>query len=257
MNGRTRACRVLARIAALALLSGCASNNVTTLLKASKQKDAVLPAAAVVQGQLKGRAFEVGRVAFDPREAEDKQGPDIPASAYVELLRAQLEKAFARAGLGTGSVPAYPVNVTIERVTLKPANFLIISAPSTLRIQVTIATATGQDVMRGQFEASFPPPVTTIYASGFVIPVALPAKDWEYVALARMFPAAAVVVTETVLGLQAGKTLDEIKIYPHDIDAGALISPDSFLKSSPFGMTQMSSEEIGRVIREARAREGQ
>ncbi len=62
---------------------------------------------------------------FDLRNAEDKQGPDIPDSAYLELLEAQLKKGFDGAGLGKGAVPAYPVNVAIERLKLKPARFPI------------------------------------------------------------------------------------------------------------------------------------
>ena len=119
-----------------------------------------------------------------------------------------------------------------------------------------VARAGAENLLRGQFESFFPPPVTMVMASGIVVPIALPAKDWEYVALAKMFPAVAIVIAQTARGLQEGKTLDEIKIYPQDIDAGSMISPDLFLKNSPFGLTQMDAKEIGRVIREARAREG-
>jgi hypothetical protein len=56
--------------------------------------------------------------------------------------------------------------------------------------------------------------------------------------------------------LQQGKTLDQIKVYPEDIEAGTLISPDLFLKNAPFGITQINPKEIERAIRAARAREG-
>ena len=237
----------------LLLLSGCASNSVTSLLKASEQTGAIAPSASVVQEQLKGRAFEVGTVVFDLRRAEDKQGPEIPDRAYLQLLDAQLRKAFAGAGLGEGRMPAYSVSVAIERLKLKSATFLIPTS-STFRVRMEVASAGGETLMRGQFQSFLPAPTFMIIQSGVVIPVALPAKDWEYVALAKMFPAAAIVIATTTQGLQAGKTLDEIKVYPQDIDAGTTISPDLFLKNAPFGMTAMDYKEMNQVIRAAQGR---
>jgi hypothetical protein len=100
---------------------------------------------SIVLEELKGRAFEIGAVAFDLRKPGDKQGPDIPDSAYLELLDSQLK-----------------------------------------------------------------------------------AKGRDYVALAKMFPAVAVVIAATAQALQQGKTLDEIKVYPQGIEAGTMISPDLF-----------------------------
>jgi hypothetical protein len=235
------------------LLSGCASNSVTTLLRASKQTDAIMPSASVVQNELKARAFEVGTVAFDLRTAGDKQGPDIPDSAYLELFDSQLKKAFDGAGLAKGATPAYPVNVAIERLQLNPATFLI-SEFSVFRVRMEIARPDAEVLMRGQFQSFLSSPTVMVIASGVVAPIALPAKGWEYVALAKMFPAVAVVITATTQGLQQGKTLDEIKVYPQDIEAGTMISPDLFLKNAPFGITQMSYKEIDRVITAAKAR---
>ena len=240
--------------AMLALLSGCASNSVTTLLKACDQTDAIMPSASAVQNQLKARAFEVGSVGFDLPTAGDKQGPDIPDSAYLDLLDAQLKKGFEGAGLGKGATPAYPVNVAIERLKLKPATFLI-SESSLFRVRMEIAGAGGEILMRGQFQTFLSSPTVMVVASGVVAPIALPAKGWEYVALSKMFPAVAVVITTTTQGLQQGKTLDEIKVYPQDIEAGTLISPDLFLKNAPFGITQMDYEEMATVIRAARTGE--
>ncbi len=240
--------------AVLVVLSGCATNSVTTLLKASKQTGAIMPSAAVVQDELQGRAFEVGTVAFDLRSAADKQGPDIPDSAYLELLDAQLKKAFDGAGLGKGALPAYPVNVAIERLELKPAVFLI-PQMSVLRVRMEIERPDAEILMRGQFQSYLSSPTVMVIASGVVAPIALPAKDWEYVALAKMFPAVAIVITTTTQGLQQGKTLNEIKVYPQDIEAGNIISPDLFLKNAPFGITQIDRKEIERAIRAAEARE--
>ena len=240
--------------ALLASLSGCASNSVTTMLKASNQTDAIMPSASVVRNELKGRSFEVGTVRLDVLKAEDKQGPDIPDSAYLELLDAEVKKAFDGAGLGNGAVPAYSVNVAIERLKLKPATFLL-SEFSLLRVRMEIARPDAEILMRGQFQSFLSGPAVMFAFGGVVAPIALPAKGWEYVALAKMFPAVAIVITTTAQGLQQGKTLDEIKVYPQDIEAGTLISPDLFLKNAPFGITQMDYKEIERVVTAARARE--
>jgi len=253
-GGRAVACSALFFAVLLLSLSGCATNSVTTLLKASKQGDAIMPSTAVVQQELKGRAFEVGVVTFDLRKAGDKEGPDIPDSAYLELLDSQLRKAFRGATLENGVVPAYPVNVAIEQLKLKPAMFLIPGA-SEFRVRMDIASAGGEILMRGQFQSFLPGPNFMVIMPGVVAPIFLPAKGWEYVALAKMFPAVAVVITKTAQGLQEGKTLDKIKVYPHDIEAGNIISPDLFLKNAPFGMTQIDYQEIKRAIKTSQARE--
>jgi hypothetical protein len=240
--------------ALLVLLSGC-SNSVTTLLKSSKQTNAIAPGGPVVQNELKGRSFEVGTIGFDVRNAEDKQGTDIPDSACLELFGSQLRKAFDGAGLGNGAMPATSVNVAIERLRLEPAMFLL-SRPSEFRVRMEIAGAGGRILMRGQFQSSLSAPSFKVMGGGAMVPVSLPAGGWEYVALANMFPAVAVVITATTQGLQQGKTLDEIKVYPKDSAAGATINPDLFLKNAPFGMTEMDYEEVGRVITAARGRGG-
>jgi hypothetical protein len=145
--------------------------------------------------------------------------------------------------------------VAIERLKLKPATFLI-SEFSVLRVRMEIARPDAEILMRGQFQSFLSGPTVMVITTGVVAPIAVPAKGWEYVALAKMFPALAVVITATTQGLQQGKTLDQIKVYPEDIEAGTLISPDLFLKNAPFGITQINPKEIERAIRAARAREG-
>ena len=253
-SGRDRALAYLALFCAalLILLSGCASNSVMTLMKASNQTDAITPTAPVIQSELKGRAFKVGTIVFDLRKAGDKQGPDIPDSAYLKLLGFQLRKAFDGAELQNGAMPAYPVNVAIERLELKPATPLI-PQMSVFRVRMEIARPDAAVLMRGQFQSYLSSPTFMVIGGGVVAPIALPAKDWEYVALAKMFPAVAIVITTTTQGLQQGKTLDQIKVYPQDIEAGNIISPDLFLKNSPFGITQISHSVIDSVIRASRA----
>ena len=240
-------------VALLMLLSGCATNSVTSMLKASGQTDAIMPSAPVVQNELKGRAFEVGTVGFDVRKPEDKQGPDIPDSAYLELFESQLKKAFDCAGLEKGATPAYSVNVAIERLKLKPAIFLIPDS-SVFRVRMEIVPTGGEVLMRGQFQSFLSSPTFMVIYGGFVAPIALPTKNWEYVALAKMLPAVAIVITTTTQGLQQGKTLDEIKVYPKDIEAGTMISPDLFLKDAPFGVTQMDYRAMNKVIKAEKAR---
>jgi hypothetical protein len=238
----------------LLLLSGCASNSITSLLKASRQTDPIVPSATTVRSDLEGHAFEVGNVFFELHQATDKQGPDVPDSTYLELFGSQVRKAFSGAELAQGRSPAYPVNLAIEQLRLEPAT-LLFGKPSMFRVRMEIAPPDGPVLMRGQFEASVPPPVAMIYSSGFVIPLPVPWDGQEYVALSKMFPAMAVVIAATTRGLQQGKTLDEIKIYPRTIEAGNTISPDLFLEKAPFGMTRMSYKEIEKTIRASQARE--
>ena len=252
--GNPASLRIVRCAVLLGLLSGCASNSVTSLLNASNQTDPIVPSVSVIQSELKGRAFEVGTVAFDVRKAEDKHGPDIPDSAYLELLGSVLRKAFDGASLENGTAPAYPVNVAIERLELNPARFPI-PEQSVLRVRMDVTPAGGTTLMRGQFQSFLPGPTVMVPAGGgIMIPVALPSKHQEYVALAKMFPAIAVVIAITTQGLQQGKTLDEIKVYPKDIEAGTMISPDLFLENAPFGMTALDYAEIGRVVTAAKAR---
>jgi len=237
----------------LALLAGCASNSVTALLKACEQVDPIVPSAELIRSDLKGHAFEVGSVGFDVHDAKDKRGPDIPDRAYLELFDGQLRKAFNGAELGKGTMPAHPVNVAIEQLKLNPARFLI-AQPSIFRVRMEIAPPDGRILMRGHLQSFVPAPTVLVFSSGFVVPVALPSEGQEYVALAKMFPAVAVVIAATTQGLQRGQTLDQIRIYPKDIEAGTTISPDLFLEKAPFGMTAMDYKETRRVIRAACAR---
>jgi hypothetical protein len=239
----------------LLLLAGCASNSVTSLLKASNQTDPIVPSPATVRSNLEGHAFEVGNLFFELRQATDKKGPDVPDSTYLELFGSQVRKAFSGAELTQGTSPAYPVTLAVEQLKLEPAT-LLFGRPSMFRVRMEIAPPDGPVLMRGQFETSVPPPVVVIYSSGFVIPVPVPSPRQEYVALSKMFPAMAVVIAATVRGLQQGKTLDEIKIYPRAIEAGNTISPDLFLEKAPFGMTRMNYKEIDKAISASQAHEG-
>jgi hypothetical protein len=252
-GGRSRVMRALLGACLVTLLSGCAANSVTTLLKASTQRDGIVPSGAVVQGELRGRAFEVGSVGFEVRAAADKQGPDIPDAAYLQLFDTQLRKAFAGAGLDNGALPAHRVDVAIEKLKLMPAKFLI-GQRSLLRVRMEVAPPAGPILMRGQFESFVAPPTVMIMGGGYVVPVVLPFEGQEYVALSKLFPAVAVVIAATTQGLQQGKTLDEIRIYPKDIEAGTTIGPDLFLEKAPFGMTAMDYKDMRRVILEAKAR---
>lgn len=56
------------------------------------------------------------------------------------------------------------------------------------------------------------------------------------VAISKMFPAMAVVITDTFEGLQQGKSLEEIKIYPNSMIVGGIIVPDMFLENNKYGM---------------------
>jgi len=221
----------------------------------------------VIQSELKGRAFKVGTVLFDLRKAADKQGPDIPDSAYLELFDSQLRKAFAGAALAKGTMLAYPVNVAIEELILRSASFpsdetstIRVPENSTFRVRMEIVSDNGAILLRGHLRSFIAGPSYWTSTGNTVFPVARPAEGWEYVALAKMCPAVALVIAATTQGLQQGKTLDEIRIFPHDMDAGnsisgpvTVIAADLFLENARFGMTEMDQKEIARVIQAAQA----
>ena len=91
-------------------------------------------------------------------------------------------------------------------------------------------------LVRGQYE--------TRYLETFPIILpdvvgAIPLPSDALVAISKMFPAMAVVITDTVEGLQQGKSLEEIKIYQDPMIVGGIIVSDIFLKNNKYGMQPM------------------
>ena len=230
-----------------AIVSGCASNNVMTLLDASKQNAPVIPSASVVQAELKGRVFVLGNIYFDERHPEATKTPGIPDNAYIALLQDQLLKAFPAAGLDQGTAPACIVNVAIEQLRFTQGKFMI-PDPSVLRVRMEIIGANNSVIMRGQLESRYLTAILVILP-GIVGAIPTGREGQEYVAIAKMIPAVAVVITRITQGLQQGKTLDAIDVYPDPLLAGGVISPDRFLQGKPYGLSEMQAGELARIIK--------
>lgn len=214
-------------------LCGCATNSVATLINASKKTEPQLPSAAIVDSELKGRSFEVGHIYFDIVNDDPKQRLDISSANIISLFDRPLRQGFAAAKLATGKEPAYTVNVAVVDVKLKQG---ITLSRCVFRVRMEVARPDQIKVMSAELEARYLNTTTPIIMAGIV--GALPAYTSPFVALSEMLPATAVVITKITLGLQEGKTLDNIEIYPDPVMAGGVISPPRlFLKGHPFGIS--------------------
>lgn len=210
-----------------------------------------IPSASVVQTELKGRVFVLGNIYFDERHSEAMERIGIPDAAYKALLQDQLLKAFPAAGLYQGMAPACSVNVAIEHLRFTKGKFLI-PDPSVLRVRMEIIDAKNLVILRGQLESRYLA-ATTVILPGIVGAIPTAWEGQQYVALAKMIPAVAVVMTRITQGLQQGKTLDAIDVYPDPLLAGGVISPDHFLEGKPYGLTKMQPDEIARIIKASTA----
>ncbi len=228
------------------ILCGCATNSVTTLINASKTTEPQLPSAAIVDSELKGRFFEVGRIYFDIAADDPKQRLDIPSTEIIQLFERPLRQGFSAAKLTKGREPAYTVNVAIVDLKLRQGVTLL---ASTFHVRMDILRPDQTKLMSAELKARYLHTVPII-APGLV--GALPIKNSPLAALSEMLPATAVVITKITVGLQEGKTLDNIKIYPDSgfaaSYAGAVISPPHvFLKDHPFGISRLSNAELSNV----------
>lgn len=233
-------------LATLPLLSGCATNSALTLIEASQRTGAVVPGAAVIEQELKGRAFRVGAVYFD-EQASSKMPAGVSRELPRSLLRQQAGKGFGNAGLEAGDLPPYPVDIAIEQIKFTRGRFLI-PDPSVLRVRMEIRKPSGDLLMEGALESRLLPAVTII-VPGIVGAVPTAAKGQEWAALAKMIPAVIVAITRVTQGLQLGRGLDRIEIYPEASAPGALIHPDTFLHGNPYGLSQLTSDDLREAAR--------
>lgn len=239
---------VLLIIAVSVLLLSCATNSAQSLIKASKSIDPVIPDKEVVAQQLKGRAFRLGNVDYAQDAILENQA-DIAIEAYPVLLRDQAQKAFQSAALEQGELPTYQIDITIKQLNFTQGAF-IIPDPSILHVTMEVIQPDGTTVMRGDFESRYMPMIPVI-VPGVVgaIPTRFEGQEWQ--ALGKIIPAMAVAITKVAAGLQAGKGLDEIEIYPEALEAGGIINPDSFLRGEPYGLSELTSEKIIELTKEA------
>ena len=142
--------RLWAPIAAL-LLSGCTATAMTLMEYAGTQ-DAVIPSPAMLQGELKGRAFEVGAISIQHWPHVGEGTLKLPDAAYIRLLDDQLRKAFAAGGLQAGNTPAYKVTSIIE-IAKFTGGGLVVPTPSVFQVVMQVERPDGTQVMRGRFIA--------------------------------------------------------------------------------------------------------
>lgn len=226
-------------------ISSCATNSALTLINASKQNDPMIPSSSIVHEEFKGTAFELRRIYYDlqsPIEGVDY----LQDSMYPKLLRHQLNKGLLVAQVHKGNLPAYFVDIAIEKIKFTKGMFLI-PDPSILRVRMEISRPDGTELMKAEFESRYLPTIPVI-AAGVVTPIATGMKGQESVALKKMIPAMAVACTKVVRGLQNGIPLNKIEVYPDTLSTGGIIVPDVFLEDEPFGLKRMTTQEIKEVI---------
>ncbi len=240
MNRVSPGSRILAIlvIAAAVLLAGCA-NSVLTLMKVSQHEEPVVPNTRVVEQELKGRAFQVGKVYTDPT-ARCEIPVGYSDGFFAGLLRRQLEKGFANAAVTGGIDPARAVDIAIEEMIFTKGMFLI-PVPSILRVRLEINNSDGRALMKGEFESRYLP-TAPAFLGGTVTALAVPTEGW--VAAAKLIPSVAVAITKTIAGLQLGKGLSEIEIYPKAFAVGSVITPGYFLEGSPYGLAELTRDEL-------------
>ena len=97
--------------------------------------------------------------------------------------------------------------------------------------------------MKGELESRYLP-TTPVVLPGIVgaLPIAFEGQEWA--ALVKLIPAVAVAITKVTQGLQLGKELSEIDIYPEALAAGGPINPDMFLRNKPFGLTELTADDL-------------
>lgn len=235
--------------AALALLlGGCATNSASTLIDASRYREAApqVPSSAVVEDELAGRALRLGRVYADLGAQDPKERMHVAPETLAALFERPARRAFEAAKLGGGKMPAYTVDYVITGVKLREGVTL---HPSVLVVRMEISRPDQSRVMSAEFQSRYLLTIPPAMLPGEKDE--MPTYNSPVVALARMAPATAVVVTRVAAGLQQGKTLDEIAVYPDAVAAGNLITPPgSFLRGRPYGLRPLTSTDMEEVARQ-------
>jgi hypothetical protein len=94
---------------------GCAANSALTLMEASKHTDLIVPGTDVIEQELRGRAFSLGKICLD-RDALVKTPESYSDRFFLRLLQNQVNKGFANAALEKGYFPVYAVDIAIEEM---------------------------------------------------------------------------------------------------------------------------------------------
>lgn len=240
-----------AACAAVLLLGGCATNSASTLIQASRTVKAhppQLPDAETVKNELAGRAFRLGRVYADLQDNDPARRLQVPAESIAAAFAAPLRQGYDAAKLGQGKTPPYTIDYAIEDVRLRQGVTLL---PSIFLVRMEILRPDGSRVLSAEFQSRYLQTIPVIFP-GLV--GALPGYNSALVAVSRMLPATAVVATRTAAGLQQGKALDSIAVYPDAMSAGGVISPpDIFLKDNPYGIRPLTAAALADIARQLRA----
>jgi hypothetical protein len=225
------------------LLSGCTATAMT-LMEFAGTQDAVIPAPATLQGELKGRALEVGTVSMNPWPRTGPGTLKLPDAAYVRLLDDQLRKAFAVADLEKGSTPAYRVNAIIEvaRFTDGGAFFPL---PSLLQVTMQVERPDGSKAMQGRFIARGNVVSVPVSTNGMIWMAAVPWPGGAVRDLSLAVPAMADTMAHVGLGLRNGVPLEAIEISAQD-DV-SVIQPAAVLRDSRLGMRSLSEAELRTI----------
>lgn len=222
---------------AATLVTGCATNSAITLMNASRHTDLIAPDSSVIEQKFKGQAFQLGKVYFDPLAV--LQVPEHqPAEFFRRVMQRQVQKGFTNAALERGNIPANVVDIAIVEMKFTRGK-LLIPDPSIFRVRIEVHNERDGLLMKGELESRYLSAVTIILP-GVVgaLPTAFEGQEWT--AVVKMIPAVGIAITRTVAGLQEGKNLGEIVIYPESVAAGGLIVPDLFLRGSPYGISELT-----------------
>jgi hypothetical protein len=227
-------------------LMGCAANSALTLMEASKHTDLNVPGTDVIEQELRGRAFSLGKICLD-RDALVKTPESYSDRFFLRLLQNQVNKGFANAALEKGYFPVYAVDIAIEEMKFTRGMFLI-PDPSILRVRIEVRNVGDRVLLKGELE-SRDMSTTPVVLPGVVgvLPVAFPGQECS--AVARMIPAVAIAITRTMVGLQQGKEFAQIEIYPDGLATGGVIMPGLFLRGSPYGISRLTRADLENAAR--------
>ena len=234
--------RFCALIVAL-LLAGC-STNAMNLIQYAGAEDAVIPSPAILQGELKGRAFEIGAVSVDYWPRVGRGTLTLPDAAYIRLLDDQLRKAFAAGGLEEGNAPSYKVNAIIEVAKFTNGG-AIVAIPSLFQVTMQVQRPDGSRAMRGRFVARGGVVTVPVAAGGGFLQLAVPMGS-AVADLGGAVPAMADTMARVALGLRNGRPLEAIEISAKD-DV-TVIQPAAVLRDSKLGMRPLSEPEMRSII---------
>lgn len=230
--------RFLTGLVFILSLSACATT-AQRMFESAGGGDTILPSQSVVESDLKGSSYELGSVHLSIDAANSQFV--LPEDAYVKLMRHQLAKAFERAGVVQGTIPATTVNVAIERMQFIKGGWLF-SSPSVLRARMEIVRPDKGVLLRGSVECvDFA--AVTFPLGGILIPIAVPHSS-ESMAHAKLIPAVASLLASIVRGLQEGNTPEAITLLPDDFPS----PPATYvLQQSKLGLTPLTKADTEEV----------